>query len=137
MSRVGNMIITDTAEIVRVSDRCIEQTVKPDAILTSAAIARNAKARRKVAGGKPYVLLIVIPAEVPVDPDSTNVDHYRYDRDPPSILALALVVQSATMSAVVKFYFRYYPQPFEVRVFEEDGEARSWLGSCLLAQGGI
>ncbi len=30
-----------------------------------------------------------------------------------------------------KFYFRYYAQAFEARVFEEEEEARRWLTDML------
>lgn len=77
--------------------------------------------------------MIVIPVELPVDPSSANVDHFRKDSAARSILALAIVTRSAEASAATKFYFRYYAQAFEVRVFEDEEEAREWLEEVLAA----
>lgn len=72
-------------------------------------------------------MLAVIPPEIPVDPPSTNEDHLREESQARSIIAMAVVAESAAVSAATKFYFRYYPQAFETKVFNEEEDARAWL----------
>ena len=60
-----------------------------------------------------------------------NEDHFRKDSETRSIIALAVVANSMEVSAATKFYFRYYPQAFEARVFDEEEDARTWLSEVL------
>ncbi len=136
MTQVGRSVRTDTATITLVAEHIVEQRVFPDARLTNAAIERCVNARRILTSGKPCALLVVIPESVPVEPASANVDHHRKDSIDRSIIALAVVAMSATMSAVCKFYFRYYPQAFETRVFDMEEEAMAWLVELSTGQVG-
>ncbi len=127
MTSVGTSTTTDTADITMIGPRLIEQRFRPDARFSVDAFERNGIARKKVSNGKPCALLIIIPAEIPVHPPSTNQDHFRKERKAGSVLALAVVTNSEAISAVSKFYFRYHPQPFDVRVFDDEDMARTWL----------
>jgi hypothetical protein len=131
MSRIGDHMDTSTAHIELVSPAFIEQHYRADAVFAPGVFERNRKARWKLTGNTPHVLLIVLPPELPVHPPSTNEDHYRTDSDARMIIALAVVAQSTAVNAATKFYFRYYAQAFEVRVFEGEEEARRWLKDRL------
>ncbi len=131
MSPPSRSISTDTADITLVAPRFIEQRFRDDGHYGTAAIERNRLARKKVSGGIPCAVMIVIPADLPVDPSSANVDHFRTESTERSIIAMAIVTQTAAQSAATKFYFRYYAQAFEVRVFDGEGEAREWLNGVL------
>lgn len=133
MNPVGRSIATDTADITLEAPRFIEQRFRHDGHYGTAAIERNRLARKKVSDGIPCAVMIVIPAELPVDPSAANTDHFRKESAERSILALAIVARTAAVSAVSKFYFRYYPQAFEVRVFDGEAEAREWLNEVLEA----
>ncbi len=115
----------------------IEQRHLPDASLDERTMERCRATRRKLAKGVPFALLIIVPEEVPVDAAATNHDHYRKESDERSIVALAVVTSSEAMSAVTKFYFRYYQCSFEVKVFDDEDNAKAWLLASLerLAQG--
>lgn len=123
--------MTDTADVTLVAPRFIEQRFRVDGNYAAASIERNRLARKKVSGGNPCVVMIVIPPELPVDPSSANVDHFRKDSETRSIIAMALVTSTVEQNTATKFYFRYYAQAFEVRVFEEETEAREWLNDVL------
>ncbi|MBL7938517.1 MAG: hypothetical protein JNL43_04080 [Flavobacteriales bacterium] len=131
MNPPGRSVSTDTADITLVAPRFIEQRFRSDGHYGTAAIERNRLGRKKVSGGIPCVVMIVIPADLPVDPSSANVDHFRTESNERCIIALAVVTQTAAQSAVTKFYFRYYAQAFEVRVFDGEEEAREWLNEAL------
>jgi len=127
MTKEGTQIGTGSAVFTIIAPGLIEQRHLPDSSLDERTLERCRTARRKLANGLPFALLIIVPEEVPVDAASTNHDHYRMESDDRSIVALAVVTSSEAMSAVTKFYFRYYQRSFEVRVFDDEMEARNWL----------
>lgn len=127
MSRIGQHVETPTARIELVAPRMVEQHYRHDAVFAPGVFERNRKARWKLTGNAPHAVLIILPPELPVHPPSTNEDHFRKDSDARMIIALAVVAQNTAVNAATKFYFRYYAQAFETRVFEGEEEARSWL----------
>jgi len=131
MKMVGQRIETPTAIIERSGDRLIEQHFKAEARFGPGVIDRNRKARWKLAEGEPHLVLIVLPHELPVHPPAMNEDHFRQDSEARLIIALAIVAPSMQQNTAAKFYFRYYAQAFEARVFEEEAEARAWLSAVL------
>ena len=131
MNPPSRSVSTDTADVTLVAPRFIEQRFRRDGHFATAAIERNRLARKKVSGGVPCAVMIVIPADLPVDPSSANVDHFRKDSAARSIIAMAIVTNTAEQNAATKFYFRYYAQAFEVRVYDGEAEAREWLNEVL------
>jgi hypothetical protein len=131
MTRVGAMVETDSATITLVSERCIEQCFRKDARFDIISMERARKAREQLSDGRSYGLLVIIPEGTEVQPSSTNTDHFRSESVDRRILALAVVTNGAAMHAVSKFYFRYYPQSFEVGVFDDEQEAREWLNDRM------
>lgn len=131
MTSIGRRVETSTATIERVASRFIEQRYRTDAHIAPGVFEQNRKARWKIAGGTPCVLMIVIPPELALHTPSTNQDHFRADSEARSIIALAVVAQNMAVYTAAKFYFRYYAQSFEARVFEEEEEARRWLTDML------
>lgn len=127
MTAVGHTIETSTATLVLVAPGFIEQRYNPTTRFSPNNLAESRKARAKLCAGRPCALMIVVPAEVPIEPPLSNVDHFRTESTERSIIALALVTESAMMSSVSKFYFMYFPQAFETRVFSTEEEARTWL----------
>lgn len=83
--------------------------------------------RDRLCGSGGRALLVVIPRSVPVNAEMTNTDHFRDQRSARRIRALAIVAEEGTMRSVCKFYFKWFPQPFVVEVFEEYDPAMQWL----------
>lgn len=129
----GRRIETRTATIELVAERSIEVRYRADAQYTTTAIERDRKARWKLAHGTPHLVLMVLPPGMDVHVPSMNQDHFRVDSDARIIQALAVVAESDSMNAAMKFYFRYYSQAFEVRVFNDEADARAWLKEVLAA----
>lgn len=116
---------------VLIEARLIEQRYHPFARFSPALLKEARKARERITRKGACAVLVVIPAEIPVDPPSTNEDHLRDESQGRSIIAMAAVAESAAMNAATKFYFRYYPQAFETKVFVEEAEAREWLSEQI------
>lgn len=131
MTRQGTQIETGSAVLTVILPRVIEQRYRVDAKLDQRNLETNRVARRKLANRVPFSLMVVVPEEVPVDAASTNHDHFRKESEDRSIVAMAVVTGSEVMSGVTKFYFRYYPQSFEVRVFDDEDNAKAWLLASL------
>ncbi len=131
--RVGASISTDTAEVVLVAERIIAQHMRPSTACSKTSSARLRKAREQLASGVRCSLLLVFPPEYVVDPQLTNEDHFRKESIERRIVALAVVAKNTAVSAISKFYFRYYPQAFEARVFDTEVEAHHWLQEQLAA----
>lgn len=111
----------------RVDERLIEQRYHPDARFSPALLKEARLARQWITRKGACAVLVVIPPEVPVHPPSTNEDHLRQESQQRSILAMAVVAENNAVNAATKFYFRYYPQSFETKVFNDEEEARKWL----------
>ena len=131
MRTIGQRIETLTATIVLVAEHFIEQRYKAEARFVPGAVDLNRKARWKLTKGMRHVVLIILPGEMPVHPPAMNEDHLRPDSEERRIIALAVVAPTAALNAATKFYFRYYAQSFEARVFEAEDEARAWLLGVL------
>jgi hypothetical protein len=120
-------IETDSASVSLLADGLILQRFKSDARFDETVLGRIREAREQLAQGKRYGLLIVLPEGIAVQPQSMNADHLRWESNERRILAIAVVTDSADINAVSKFYFRYYVHAFEVKVFDEESDARDWL----------
>ena len=136
MLEIGSALETDSATITLVADDLIEQHFKSGVRFDEDVLERNREAREELAQGKSYGLLIVLPEGVAVQPQSMNEDHFRWESDERRILAIAMVTDSADINAVSKFYFRYYAHAFEVKVFDEESEARDVAHCVHDGQGG-
>lgn len=117
------------------SPRLLVQRFLPSARFEQAFLDNVAAIRDGLCGDSSCALLVKIPQPVPVNPEATNVDHFRTDREARRILALAVVAEGDMMRSVVKFYFNWFPQVFPARVFEEEKEAIAWLQQELAAKG--
>ena len=125
-SSQGQFITTELVEA-----RLIEQRYHPLAIPSPALFIEARKARERITRKGACAVLVILPPEMPVDPPSTNVDFFRQESERRSILALAVVAETAEVNAATKFYLRYYAQSFEAKVFTEETEARRWLKEQL------
>lgn len=115
--------------------RLLVQRFLPAARFEQPYLDLVASLRDDFLGDSACALLVTIPADVPVNPDATNVDHFRNERVRRRILALAIVAEGDTMRAVVKFYFNWFPQPFPAQVFDDEAEAIAWLHAHVAAEG--
>lgn len=116
---------------VLIQDRLIEQRYHPFARFSPALLKEARKARERITKKGACAVLVMVPPEIPVDPPSTNEDHLREESQQRSIIAMAVVAENIAMNTATKFYFRYYPQSIETKVFTEEQEALSWLRQML------
>ena len=111
----------------RAAPRFLVQRFKPEARFTQAILDEVARVRDRIIGDSLCALMVIIPEEIPIDPNATNTDHFTGERVKRRILALALVAHGDMMRSVSKFYFTWFPQPFPARVFDSEEAAHAWL----------
>ncbi len=116
---------------VLLEPRLLEQRYHPLTRFSPALLKEARKARERFTRKGACALLLVIPPGIPVDAPSTNEDHWREESQQRKVIALAVVAEDSTMNAATKFYFRYYPQAFDAKVFAAEDEALEWLRAKL------
>ena len=126
---------TESCVFDRIGPRYIRQRYKPSATFTPERLKADGEVRDRLCGPLSSAVLVILPAEVPVNPLATNEDHFRATRDRSCILALAVVTDSAQMHTASKLYFMYFQQAFPVKVFDEEPDAHRWLIRQLEASG--
>lgn len=109
----------------------LEQRFLPSTRFSMEVLTEAQAVRDRLCESRPSAVLVVIPAEIPVLASVTNTDHFVKQRARSTIVALAVVAEGDMMHSVSMFYFRWFPQPFPVRVFSEEGEALAWLRQWL------
>lgn len=114
-----------------VSPRSIEQRYHTNARFSGTVLAEARKARERITRKSACAVMIIVPPEIPVDASSSNEDHFRQESERRSIIALAVVAENQAMYSTTQFYFRYYPQSFEAKVFTDEKAARTWLNEKL------
>lgn len=135
MTATDRCIETPTVLVELVAPLLIEQRYRQDAHFTPKAHERERSARWKLAGRGRYALLVVVPPGMAMHAPTMNEDVYRKDSVARRIIALAVVAGDTAMTAAMKYYFRYFAQSFEARVFGEEEEARSWLRGKIAGEG--
>lgn len=121
-----------TFEIV--GDHVLVQRFERNALFTLELLERLAVERDRLCGKHGRFLLVVIPEGIPVNAELTNIDHFLDQRVRQCIKGLAIVAEEGVMRSVCKFYFKWFPQPFRVRVFSRIAAAEQWIIDLVAAQ---
>lgn len=96
-------------------------------LLDQAAIAEVIIARKRMQGGTPAGLLLIIPAETELDMAVIGMDHLRIHQATDNVVGFAVVARSPVSEVLLRLYKAYYPTVFEAEVFTDEEEARVWL----------
>lgn len=125
---------TELCTFTWLEPRLLLQRFKPTMRFEQPLLDAVARSRNALIGDDAQcALLVVIPEEVPVNPEATNVDHFTGERTHRRILAMALVAEDMTMRGVSKFYLQWFPQVFPAAVLDSVQEAAAWLRGKLSA----
>lgn len=124
-------IETRIATVTLVRPGLIEQRYRHGERIDLPGFAENKRARLDLAGGRPCVMLSIIPRDMDFDMEVTGVDHFGPERGQDTLRALAVVVHDSMAEMVTKLFFTYFPTVFRTQVFNEEAEARRWLQQQL------
>ena len=95
--------------------------------LDKRAIAEVIATRKRMQGGLPIGLLLIIPVDTELDVMIINTDHLKVHDATDQVLAFAVVAPSAISEVMLRLYKAYYPTLFRAEVFTDEVEARIWL----------
>lgn len=118
---------TQVARLVRRDDGTLEVRFDPGATLTPETLAEVLEARQRLCGTGGYPVLVVLPSDFDFDISAVTRDHYAGKGLEECTYAVAWDVGSALGKELVEMFYRYFPQPFPVKVFRSEGEADKWL----------
>ncbi|MEZ4739854.1 MAG: hypothetical protein R2818_11010 [Flavobacteriales bacterium] len=121
------IIHTEAADIERKPDGNVEIRFLKESKITLSAIKEILDARVKLGGLGEYAVLVTLPEDIDFDINVLTNDHYQ-DRDlHKCTYAVAWEAESKMNEQLVEIFYRYFPQPFPVKVFRTEQEARDWL----------
>jgi len=123
------IVQTEAAELERLPDGNLEMRFKKNVKLTLDRIHEILDARVKLGGEGSYSVLVTLPEEVDFDVNVLTNDHHRDRELHKCTYAVAWDAQSSMNEQLVEIFYRYFPQPFPVKVFRTEQEARAWLGT--------
>ncbi len=122
---------TGIARLVRVRPDLLEIHYDSGSIFEVQAIAEVQEERRKLMGQQSYGTLTIIPEDVDYQLPAMNKDHAATDRSESLIIATAVVCRASMIEMLVKLYFSYFPQLHQIKVTDNEAEARTWLEAQL------
>jgi hypothetical protein len=127
----GNDIITGTSRICMREDGIIHAitltNTKSQQLLKDSV--ENVDIVKKLAKGKPYVILIELAANMPVSKEA--IDYYTSEEVAKYCRGLAFIVNSTFSKLIANFFLGLNKPPFPVKMFTNEADAIQWLRQFL------
>lgn len=120
-------IDTVAAELERLPNGDLEVRFKGHVKLTVPLLDEVMEAREKLGAHGSYTVLVTLPEDIDFDVNVLTNDHYKGRGLEKSTYAVAWDAESEMNEELVEIFYRYFPQPFPVKVFRDQQEARAWL----------
>lgn len=120
-------IETRLATMTMVEPGFLEQRFRPNVRIDLAGFQENKEARFALSGDQPCAMLSIFPHDIDFDVQITSSDHFAPERGKETLTALAVVAQDSMVEMVSRLYFSYFPQDFNIRVFNNEPNALNWL----------
>lgn len=121
------IVHTEAADIERKPDGNVEIRFRKESKITLSAIKEILDARVKLGGLGEYAVLVTLPEDIDFDINVLTNDHYQDRELHKCTYAVAWDAESKMNEQLVEIFYRYFPQPFPVKVFRTEQEAREWL----------
>jgi hypothetical protein len=110
-----------------VKEDLLEVRYRPDQRLDAAGMREIMAERERLCPQGPYRVLAVLPEGGDFDLNVMLEDHCKDRGLENCTRALAIATQSRLAQNMVELYFAYFPQKMDVRIFQEECDARAWL----------
>ena len=120
---------TRLATLERVAPDLLEIRYKADQKLDVEGLREVMQERQRLCPEGPYRVLAVFPPDGDFDLGVMMQDHYAGRGLQNCTQALAVAAGSTLIERMVGLYYAYFPQPFDMRVFLSEEDARHWLTS--------
>lgn len=122
-------IDTEAAELELLPNGDLDLRFKANVKLTIARMDEVMEARMKICDGRERAVLITLPEDIDFDVNVLTSDHYKGRELDKCTYAVAWDAESEMNEELVEIFYRYFPQPFPVKIFRHHDEARAWLKS--------
>jgi hypothetical protein len=118
------------AQIALMGGNHVEVRIRPDVRIDVGGLLASMQARRELLDTSRGPLYFIALGELDWDPAALQTDFFGQDAE--SITALAVLVDSRSLTLVANMYFSLFPASFPTKVFNADAEARQWLTAQAL-----
>lgn len=122
------IIQTKAATLERRDNGVLEVRFKENVKLTVENVQEVLDARMELCGRGPYAVLVTLPDDIDFEIAVLSKDHYDDRGLEECTYAVAWDAGSEVNEKLVDIFYRYFPQPFPVKAFHSEEEARAWLG---------
>ncbi|MEO5585612.1 MAG: hypothetical protein ABIQ75_09170 [Flavobacteriales bacterium] len=121
------IIQTKAATLERKDNGVLEIRFKEHVKLTVDGVQEVLDARMELCGRGPYAVLVTLPDDIDFEIAVLAKDHYDGRGLEDCTYAVAWDTGSEMNEKLVDIFYRYFPQPFPVKTFPSEEEARAWL----------
>jgi hypothetical protein len=121
------LVETRCAVLARTGSNEVEIRFRPGIVLDRSGIAEVIGERKRMCGGSPVGLLLIVPPDTELDVAVIGTDHLKVNQATEHVLGFAVVAGSAVSETLLRLYKAYYPPDFSAEVFTDEEEARTWL----------
>lgn len=129
-------IDTEAADLELLPNGELDLRFKANVKLTIARMDEVMEARIKLCAGCACGVLVTLPEDIDFDVNVLTSDHYQGRELDKCTYAVAWDAESEMNEELVEIFYRYFPQPFPVKIFRDQSEARDWLRSMNSPKGG-
>ncbi|MBP7513038.1 MAG: STAS/SEC14 domain-containing protein [Flavobacteriales bacterium] len=126
-------IVSETvnARFERVALDLLEVRLKSAVHIDEAVITGIMAERRRLCGNVSLCVLVLVPSDAALDINVVGMDHYKNNTNADGLRAVAVVCGALALETMARLYAAYFPPMFRFEVFNQEGEARSWLQEQL------
>lgn len=121
------IIQTKAATLERQDNGVLEIRFKKNVKLTVEGVQEVLDARMDLCGRGPYAVLVTLPDDIDFEIAVLSKDHYHGRGLEECTYAVAWDAESEVNEKLLEIFYRYFPQPFPVKSFLSEDEARAWL----------
>lgn len=120
-------IETEAAILNASADGGLEIHFKGHVKLTVKNVQEVLDTRHRICGNTRYRVLVTLPEDIDFAPNVLTYDHYQHRDMHLCTYAVAWEAGSDLNEKLLEIFYRYFPQPFPVKAFRTQDEARGWL----------
>lgn len=113
------------AQVVHLPNDLVEVRIRPDMRIDVPGLLASMQARRDLLQGRKGPVCFIALGDLDWEPAALQTDFFGQDAE--SLTAVAVLVNSKTLSLVANLYFGLFPGGFPAQVFNDEAAMRAWL----------
>lgn len=113
------------AQVALLADDLVEVRIRANVRIDVPGLLASMQARRELLQGRKGPVCFIALGELDWEPAALQTDFFGLDAE--SLTAVAVLVNSKTLTLVANLYFSLFPGGFPAKVFNDDVTMRAWL----------